>query len=68
MHFYQAILFTIFTTTGGTRGPHHPRGEAIVKHHVHYRPTRGSSEKLTQDAKLLHDKEHIEVIFAFASF
>lgn len=42
------------------RGPHHPRGEKVSKHHVHYRPTRGTEEKLTQDTELLHDTEHIE--------
>lgn len=44
------------------RGPHHPRGEKIVKHHVHYRPTRGTNQKFTLDQELLHDTEHIKVI------
>lgn len=40
------------------RGPHHPRGASVSKHHVHYRPTRGeNSEKLTSDMELLHDTE-----------
>lgn len=43
-----------------SRGPHHPRGEAVVKH-VHYKPTKTAPEKLTQDAELLHDKEHLQV-------
>ncbi|KAK4886099.1 hypothetical protein RN001_002370 [Aquatica leii] len=42
------------------RGPHHPRGEAIIKHHVHYTPTRNKPEKITQDEELLHDKSHLE--------
>ncbi|KAF5308916.1 hypothetical protein FQR65_LT00616 [Abscondita terminalis] len=42
------------------RGPHHPRGETIVKHHVHYTPSRYKSEKLTQDEELLHDQSHLE--------
>lgn len=53
-------VILMVTTTGLSRGPHHPRGESIVKHHVHYRPTKNSQsspEKLTQDTQLLHDKE-----------
>lgn len=44
------------------RGPHHPRGEPVAKHHVHYRPTRGDpNDKVSLDQELLHDKEHIQV-------
>lgn len=42
------------------RGPHHPRGEAVVKHHVHYRPTRGADQKLLDDEDLVHDTAHLE--------
>lgn len=56
------IVFTNLLVIICARGPHHPRGEAVVKHHVHYRPTRGvADEKLTQDNKLLHDTAHIKV-------
>ncbi|XP_066259867.1 multiple coagulation factor deficiency protein 2 homolog [Euwallacea similis] len=41
------------------RGPHHPRGSSITKRHVHYTPER-NSEKITQDTKLLQDKQHIQ--------
>ncbi|KAK3914800.1 Multiple coagulation factor deficiency protein 2-like protein [Frankliniella fusca] len=41
----------------GMRGPHHPRGEVIK--HQHYRPSPEQHTKLTQDAQLLQDKEHI---------
>ncbi|XP_030763610.1 multiple coagulation factor deficiency protein 2 homolog [Sitophilus oryzae] len=41
------------------RGPHHPRGEVVVKRHTHYRPTK-DSDKITEDESLLHDKEHIQ--------
>lgn len=57
---YCVILMTI--TLIECRGPHHPRGEVIVKHHQHYRPTRDVNQKLIQDEELLHDKEHIQVI------
>ncbi|XP_017775616.1 PREDICTED: multiple coagulation factor deficiency protein 2 homolog [Nicrophorus vespilloides] len=50
-----------FISTIQARGPHHPRGEPISKHHVHYRPTKGTGEqKLTQDKQLLHDTEHLQ--------
>lgn len=56
------IVFVNLLVTISARGPHHPRGEAVVKHHVHYRPTRGvTDEKLTQDIELLHDTAHIQV-------
>ncbi|KAJ8969380.1 hypothetical protein NQ314_001779 [Rhamnusium bicolor] len=42
------------------RGPHHPRGERVVRRHVHYKPSRQANEKLTEDVNLLHDKEHIQ--------
>lgn len=55
------VLVLNVLVAGSVRGPHHPRGEAIVKHHVHYRPTKDSDQKLTQDAELLHDTAHIQV-------
>jgi hypothetical protein len=55
---YFLLMVLAYVTEG--RGPHHPRGEPVVKH-VHYRPTKTSPEKLTQDAQLLHDKEHLQV-------
>lgn len=60
MQFHCIIILIVNSVV--CRGPHHPRGHAVVKHHVHYRPTRGSNQKLTQDEQLLHDKEHIQVI------
>ncbi|KAJ8950984.1 hypothetical protein NQ318_006368 [Aromia moschata] len=39
------------------RGPHHPRGEKNRKKGI---PTKDTNEKLTEDAQLLHDKEHIQ--------
>ncbi|CAH1371236.1 hypothetical protein MTP99_012723 [Tenebrio molitor] len=54
---YFLLMVLAYVTEG--RGPHHPRGEPVVKH-VHYRPTKTSPEKLTQDAQLLHDKEHLQ--------
>lgn len=42
-----------------SRGPHHPRGAKIVKRHVHTKPSKNI--KLTEDAELLHDREHIQV-------
>ncbi|XP_018579403.1 multiple coagulation factor deficiency protein 2 homolog, partial [Anoplophora glabripennis] len=42
------------------RGPHHPRGEKVVKRHVHYKPTKEESQKITEDVQLLHDKEHLQ--------
>ncbi|XP_060531782.1 multiple coagulation factor deficiency protein 2 homolog [Cylas formicarius] len=50
------VLITIVALASG-RGPHHPRGEPIVKRHTHYKPSR-TAEKFTQDAGLLHDAEH----------
>lgn len=56
------IFWTIFAVIKATRGPHHPRGEPIVRQHVHYRPTKNSNpEKITQDEQLLHDTSHIQV-------
>ncbi|CAH1158991.1 unnamed protein product [Phyllotreta striolata] len=43
-----------------SRGPHHPRGEKIVKRHVHYSPSKDNTEKLTEDKQLLHDTQHIQ--------
>lgn len=43
-----------------SRGPHHPRGEPIVAHHVHYRPSRGVEQKLLQDEELVRDTEHLQ--------
>lgn len=54
------ILLTVVFSTTESRGPHHPRGEAVSKHHVHYRPTR-NVEKLTQDEQLIHDQAHMQV-------
>lgn len=58
-----AIMAQLLSTVLA-RGPHHPRGEKIAHHHVHYRPTRGISPeshvpvpKITQDKELIHDKE-----------
>lgn len=42
------------------RGPHHPRGQKIVKHHVHYRPTRGAGQNILEDKELVHDTAHIQ--------
>nr|XP_023029869.1 multiple coagulation factor deficiency protein 2 homolog isoform X1 [Leptinotarsa decemlineata]XP_023029876.1 multiple coagulation factor deficiency protein 2 homolog isoform X1 [Leptinotarsa decemlineata] len=53
---YLPILL-VFTEA---RGPHHPRGEKIVKRHVHYKPSKETNEKLTEDVQLLHDKEHLQ--------
>ncbi|XP_064214959.1 uncharacterized protein LOC664432 [Tribolium castaneum] len=53
------FLIMVLIQASEGRGPHHPRGEAVVKH-VHYRPTKTAPEKLTQDAELLHDKEHLQ--------
>ncbi|XP_044254733.1 uncharacterized protein LOC123005159 [Tribolium madens] len=53
------FLMMVLIHTSESRGPHHPRGEAVVKH-VHYRPTKTAPEKLMQDAELLHDKEHLQ--------
>lgn len=51
-------VLSIVSAGVNSRGPHHPRGESIIKHHVHYRPTKGEhNDKLTQDDQLLHDKE-----------
>ncbi|KAG5897153.1 hypothetical protein JTB14_020882 [Gonioctena quinquepunctata] len=50
-------IFLVFTEA---RGPHHPQGERVVKRHVHYKPTKETNEKLTEDVQLLHDKEHIQ--------
>ncbi|CAH0560069.1 unnamed protein product [Brassicogethes aeneus] len=57
--YYVAIVFCLIITIEA-RGPHHPRGDKIVKRHVHYRPTKENGEKLTQDDNLLHDREHIQ--------
>ncbi|KAI4463615.1 multiple coagulation factor deficiency protein 2 neural stem cell derived neuronal survival protein [Holotrichia oblita] len=56
------VSFCIWIVScSGSRGPHHPRGGVIVKHHVHYKPSRGGvEEKLTQNEELLHDKAHIQ--------
>lgn len=43
------------------RGPHHPRGDSIAKHHVHYKPTKDVEQNIIQDSELLHDREHLEV-------
>lgn len=42
------------------RGPHHPRGQPIVKHHIHYRPTRGVDQNLLENKELVHDTAHIQ--------
>lgn len=56
------LCFLYVITFGNGRGPHHPRGGKVIKHHVHYKPARGDTvEKLTQDEQLLHDKAHIQV-------
>ncbi|CAH1124231.1 unnamed protein product [Ceutorhynchus assimilis] len=52
-------LFQMLVTITFARGPHHPRGEPLVKRHTHYTPGK-NAEKITQDFELLHDKEHIE--------
>lgn len=59
MALLQTIAVILIVSTGANcRGPHHPRGESVIKHHVHYRPTKGEhNEKITQDEQLLHDKE-----------
>ncbi|KAB0800173.1 hypothetical protein PPYR_08053 [Photinus pyralis] len=58
----KLIVIFVFGTVGAiSRGPHHPRGEKVVKHHVHYTPSRHSSpKKMTQDEELLHDTTHLE--------
>ncbi|XP_057651160.1 multiple coagulation factor deficiency protein 2 homolog [Diorhabda carinulata] len=53
-------LLSLFVVYTEPRGPHHPRGENIVKRHVHYTPSKNANEKLTEDMQLLHDKEHIQ--------
>ncbi|KAJ3659294.1 hypothetical protein Zmor_010990 [Zophobas morio] len=53
------FLLMIWLNATEGRGPHHPRGEPVVKH-VHYRPTKTQPEKITQDKELLHDKEHLQ--------
>ncbi|CAH1099181.1 unnamed protein product [Psylliodes chrysocephalus] len=55
--FLSLILLAVIVES---RGPHHPRGDKIVKRHVHYSPTKDNNEKLTEDMQLLHDKEHIQ--------
>lgn len=56
------IFLSYLIALSYARGPHHPRGEKVVKRHVHYKPTKEASQKLTEDVQLLHDKEHIQVI------
>ncbi|CAH1159497.1 unnamed protein product [Phaedon cochleariae] len=55
--FHLISLCLIFVES---RGPHHPRGDKIVKRHVHYKPIKDASEKLTEDVQLLHDQEHLQ--------
>lgn len=55
------IFLTYLITLSHARGPHHPRGEKIVKRHVHYKPTKEESQKITEDVRLLHDREHLQV-------
>lgn len=62
------VLAMAVVCTVAVRGPHHPRGEKIVEHHVHYRPTRDVDEKLTQNDELLHDKAHMEVRVSFNGY
>ncbi|KAJ8976822.1 hypothetical protein NQ317_011818 [Molorchus minor] len=47
-------------TLAFARGPHHPRGEKVIKRHVHYKPSKTAPQKLTEDEQLLHDTEHIQ--------
>ncbi|XP_045479999.1 multiple coagulation factor deficiency protein 2 homolog [Harmonia axyridis] len=55
------ILFVGLIISVESRGPHHPRGEPVIRrHHLHYKPNPDDKEKLTQDSALLHDKQHIE--------
>lgn len=56
---YTLLLTSSVFICVNCRGPHHPRGE-VVRHHVHYRPTRGTDQKLLQDKELLHDTAHLE--------
>lgn len=55
------VLLAFFVLKAACRGPHHPRGEKIIKHHVHYSPSKEFQGKLTQDQELLRDIEHIQV-------
>ncbi|XP_050505698.1 multiple coagulation factor deficiency protein 2 homolog [Diabrotica virgifera virgifera] len=55
--FNLILLAAVFVES---RGPHHPRGEKIIKRHVHYTPTGSTNEKLTEDEQLLHDTQHIQ--------
>lgn len=58
-HFRTILTILVyFLPASLARGPHHPRGAAIVKRHTHYTP---GQEKITQDTELLQDKEHIRV-------
>lgn len=54
------VLLMCLLSLVDCRGPHHPRGEPIAKHHVHYRPTRGANQKLLDDRELVHDTAHIQ--------
>lgn len=63
------VLLSLVMVVGAFgRGPHHPRGEPIVKRHVHYAPSKDNQQKITQDAELLHDKEHIQAILQEVNF
>lgn len=58
---FPTVFFIVgILTVGDCRGPHHPRGQPIVKHHVHYRPTKNVDQKLLQDKELVHDTAHIQ--------
>lgn len=54
------VILMSLVTLVACRGPHHPRGEPVAKHHVHYRPTRGADQKLLDDKELVHDTAHIQ--------
>lgn len=60
-HLLLTFCFILLVPAVFSRGPHHPRGAKIVKRHVHSRPSK--EIKLTEDIELLHDREHIQVIF-----
>lgn len=56
------ISLVITSALAISRGPHHPRKATVVKHHVHYRPSKyANPEKITQDEELLHDTSHLQV-------
>lgn len=59
LYLFLSCSFAVLILVDG-RGPHHPRGEFVVKHHVHHRPTKGADQKLLDDKELVHDTAHIQ--------